>query len=257
MAPFPARRRASCHPALNIVLDDLDEVHARNPEIGAKPLVLLPDRPDLDISYEYLLKLEARYGLDHSFDPEAADRSYTVRELLEGVRRDESGQEGDHRKRYRISAGDNAHITVVEGGVRGGGAQIGQRLGRDDSGKSWRSAVGSWRYFSIACGLGAVVLALVIWSLPSNEWRAIVGGLVGLGVLVTAFMLSMNPTYFYRRTLSYVIPAGLLLNAVGFTVDVIAPGGRFQWNGAVSGWFFVAWAAVVGCLVVGDIKQSR
>jgi hypothetical protein len=123
--------------------------------------------------------------------------------------------------------------------------------------RSWWSTFASWRFFSITCGVGAVLLAIVIWLLPSNESRAWFGGLVGLGLLVTAFMLAMNPTYFYRRTLSYVIPAGLLLNAVGFTLDVIAPGGRLQWDGSVSGWFFAAWAAVVGSLVVGDLKQSR
>ncbi len=245
--------------ALNIDLDDLDEVHARNPEIGKKALVPLTDQPELDVSYDHLLKLEQRYGLNYSFDPENADRSYTVGELLEGVRRDGSSRtrEPDQRKGYQINAGDHAQITVVDDGVRGGGAQIGHRIGGHKSKASWSSALASWRFFSIACGFGAVLLVIVIWLLPSNEWRIWVAGLFGLGLLVTAFMLRMNPAYFYRRTLSYVIPAGLLLNAVGFTIDVIAPGGRFQWNGAVSGWFFAAWAVVVGCLVLGDLKQSR
>lgn len=37
-------------------------------------------------SYEYLLKLEDRYRPTHEFDPEGAERAYTVAELLEGVR---------------------------------------------------------------------------------------------------------------------------------------------------------------------------
>ena len=126
----PASRRRS---ALNVVLDDLDEVHARNPEVGAKALVPLTDQPELDVSYDHLLTLEERRGLDHEFDPEGADRPYTVRELLEGVRREMSVQARDANepKPYQIRAGDHAHITVV-GGVQGSGAQIGPRLGGDD-----------------------------------------------------------------------------------------------------------------------------
>ncbi len=95
----PATRQRS---ALNVVLDDLDEVHARNPGTEPRPVVPLPEEPDKAVSYEHLLKLEARYGLDHEFDPEDAERPYTVRELLEGVRRDRSSfrDEGDPPKRF-------------------------------------------------------------------------------------------------------------------------------------------------------------
>jgi hypothetical protein len=171
-----------------------------------------------------LLRLEQRHGSDYEFDPEDADRSYRVCELLEGVRRKEYGPPVPLLPSER---------------------------------PSWWAEVATWRFFSIACGAGAVLVTIAIWLLPSNEWRAAVGGLMGLGLLVTALMLSMNPAYFYRRALSYVIPAGLLLNGIGFTFDVVAPGGRFYWNGTVSGWFFAAWAVVVGWLVVGDLKQTR
>jgi hypothetical protein len=102
---------------------------------------------------------------------------------------------------------------------------------------------------------------MILMMLPSNQWRAILGGLIGLFLLVTAFMLSLNPQFFYRRLLSFVIPGGLLLGAAGFSFDAFAGGdlgvGSLRWNNEVSGWFFGAWAAVVGCLVVGDLKQSR
>ena len=98
----PAERQRS---ALNVVLNDLEHVHGLNREIGAKALVPLPDQPELSVGYQHLLNLEERHRLDHTFDPEDADRSYTVRELLEGVRRD------------RPSHGDKeptsvTHITV-------------------------------------------------------------------------------------------------------------------------------------------------
>lgn len=61
--------------------------------------------------------------------------------------------------------------------------------------------------------------------------------------------------------LSYVIPGGILLNAVGFKLDVFASTdpefGWFSFGGDVSGAFFAAWAAVVGFLVVGDLMQKR
>ena len=75
--------------ALNVVLSDLDQVHARyGKEIGAKALVPLPDRPDLAVSYDHLLTLEELEGAGHRFLPEGADRKYEVRELLDGVRRE-------------------------------------------------------------------------------------------------------------------------------------------------------------------------
>ena len=251
--------------ALNIVLDDLEEVHARHyPEVGAKALVPLTDQPELHVSYEHLLTLEARRGLNYEFDPEGADRSYTVRELLEGVRRDTSRhvRAGDDHKRYQFRAQGNAQNTVVNGGIRGGYHQErDERVHQDINKSSWLSAFSSWRFFSIACGAGTVVIALLLLMLPSNEWRAIVAALIGLFLLVTTFVLSLNPAFFYRRLLSYLIPGGLLLSAAGFSVDAFASGepaiGWLRWNNDVSEWFFAAWAVVVACLVWGDLKQSR
>jgi small GTP-binding protein len=79
-----ALRRA----ALNVVLNHLERVHALNPEAEPLALVPLPEQPDQQVRYEHLLELERRYGSDHAFLPEGAGREYTVRELLEGVRRD-------------------------------------------------------------------------------------------------------------------------------------------------------------------------
>ena len=78
---------------------------------------------------------------------------------------------------------------------------------------------------------------------------------------MTAFMMSMNRKYFYRRWLSRVIPAGLLMSAIGFSfgafVSTDSAIGHFRWNGAASGVFFLSWAFVVACLVVGDMKQQK
>lgn len=95
----PAARRRS---ALNVVLNDLDFVHRLNPEITPEARVPLPDRPGISVGYKHLLNLEVRRGLDYEFEPDGTEDTYTVRELLEGVRLDRFRQEtivnkfGDH-----------------------------------------------------------------------------------------------------------------------------------------------------------------
>jgi len=79
----PANRRRS---ALAVVRERLRVVHDLNPEAGPKARVPLPDDPDNSVGYDHLIELEARKGRHHRFDPEGADRDYSVEELLEGVR---------------------------------------------------------------------------------------------------------------------------------------------------------------------------
>ncbi len=254
----PAGRRRA---ALNVVLNDLEAVHRRNPEIGAEGRVPLPGRPELDVSYAHLLDLEERRGPQYEYEPEGAGRAYRVAELLDGVRRERvvEREEFGGSQGTKIVAGDHAQITVVEGAVHGSGGetQVGTRGGEGATG----SVITSWPMFSVACGIGAIVVAIVLWLIPSNEWRAIVGGLLGLGLAVTAFVLTFNPKYFYRRWLAYVIPAGLLGNALSFSLDAFVRSesavGWLRWNGVASGFFFVAWAAVVLGLVWADVKQRR
>lgn len=111
---------------------------------------------------------------------------------------------------------------------------------------------------SVACGVGAVLLVIGLWLIPSNEWRATVAGLVGLGIAVTLVVNSFNPVYFYRRMLGWVIPGGLLANALGVTIDVGLLNrwgiSWLRWDSSVSGWFYVAWAVVVCVLAVLDWK---
>ncbi len=92
-----SRQRA----ALGVVLNDLDDVNARNPGTEPKLQVLLREQPDVAVEYDHLLKLEARRGLDHEFDPVGADRPYTVRELLEGVRREAGSFRSDGDPSHR------------------------------------------------------------------------------------------------------------------------------------------------------------
>jgi hypothetical protein len=214
------------------------------------------------VSFSHLLRLEERYGLDHRFDPEDAARSYTVGELLEGVRHESAGPgPGDDRsQRYRIEARGNARVTVVAGDVHGGGGQVQVGQSATGHGSAGGSPTASWRWLSVACGIGAVVIAIVLWLLPSSEWRLIVGGLLGLGVVVTAVMLWLNPAFFYRRLLAAALLGGLLANALGSGSVLVASeqaAGWVQWDGAVSWSSFVAWGAAVVALVWGDLRQGR
>jgi pimeloyl-ACP methyl ester carboxylesterase len=107
----PALRRA----ALNVVLNDLDAVHALNPEAEPVAVVPLPDRPEVHVRYEHLLMLEQRMGSSHSFIPDGGDRSYQVEELLDGVRRDESKQPG--RTDSPVPS-TKSHVVVLVHGIR-------------------------------------------------------------------------------------------------------------------------------------------
>jgi internalin A len=80
----PGMRRS----ALDVVREDLAFVHELNPEAKPRELVPLPDNRSVDVAYEHLRKLEDRYGRDHEFLPQGAEREYRVSELLDGVRDD-------------------------------------------------------------------------------------------------------------------------------------------------------------------------
>ncbi len=115
----PANRRRD---ALNVVIHHLQAVHAENPGLGEDARVPLPDQPDVDVSYQHLLRLEARYGPDHEFLPERARREepYRVRELLEGVRLMTIGRDAAtiiHAGRYYEGndMSENYNATVGDG----------------------------------------------------------------------------------------------------------------------------------------------
>lgn len=250
---------------LSSIRDQFAEIHASIPRLGEKEFVPVPGHPEAAISYQRLLDLEE---LDEETDyVEEIRQKINVEELLDGV--SEFGSRQVERDRYHIDrarekyitihAGNGAKIAVNEGNVTGDIQSGGTAPGQSPDGVL--TAFSAWRKFSIACGIGAVIIAVILWLIPSNEWRAGIGGLIGLGIGVTAFMMSMDPAFFYRRLLCYVIPVGLLINAIGFSVDAFVTSewikGWFEWDGTVSGIFFVAWAAVIAALVWGDTRTQR
>ena len=79
----PVRRRRI---ALGIIIDHLGAIHARNAEARPRPLVPLPDQPECHEEYDVLLKREDREGPSYRYYPNDSERSYTIAELLDGVR---------------------------------------------------------------------------------------------------------------------------------------------------------------------------
>ena len=234
--------------ALSVVLTDLEAVHDRNLEIGARAFVPLPGQPELEESYEHLLFLEEEEGPDHRYYPTDSGHAYRVSELLEGVRRDrEPGQRA--RKRRSSEAGEPADIDepVIK-------LDVSPKPG-------WVGLVSSWRFFSLACGVVSAALAVLLLLLPSSELRLLVGIPVALGALVTVLLLFRNPVNYYRRMLSIVILAGLAAATARPTLALRAEGepGWFdiQWGGDVSPTFWVVWGVVVIVLVVADLMQER
>jgi internalin A len=212
-----ARRRS----ALAAVLHDLEAVHKLNPEIGTEARVPLPDEPEVDVSYEHLLQLEAEEGAVYSYRPEKAARKYAVRELLDGVREKPSS---------RPVAPDPPQLLTERPG------------------------------FPLACGVGAALAWFVLQLLPTNEWRFYVGSALAVGVGVTLLTMQYAPGRYYRRWFSKVLVAGLAIHAAGSSAEAGFWGdaaARVQWDGRVSSTFTIVWGLIAICLLVFDALQQR
>jgi len=101
--------------ALNVILSDLEVVHALNPEAEPVAVVPLPDRPDVHVRYEHLLKLEQQEGTQYQYFPDGADRPYPVGELLDGVRRDKPPL--PNRSEHPIKK-TRSHVVILVHGIR-------------------------------------------------------------------------------------------------------------------------------------------
>ncbi len=104
--------------ALNVALNDLEAVHALNPEAEPVAQVPLPDRPDEQVRYDYLLELERRFGPNYAFLPEGAKRMYEVGELLEGVRRDQNPLPKRPLIADDVNKAAGTHTVILIHGIR-------------------------------------------------------------------------------------------------------------------------------------------
>jgi nucleoside phosphorylase len=88
--------KAGQRAALSIVRSYFDAVHRYYAKLPFKARVPLPEQPEVDVGYDHLVQLEQEDGLDYTWRPEGADRKYSVRELLEGVRDDAARRHRPH-----------------------------------------------------------------------------------------------------------------------------------------------------------------
>ena len=252
----PKERQRS---ALEVILNHLHHVHALNPECDAVARVPLPDRPDADVSYDHLLKLEARYGPNHQCDPEGADRAYTVAELLDGVRHHQPTYARSAKKAARSYNVDAENVTIIEGSVEtnGGDLQTGTRDKAASSRRDWGEALSSWRFFSLAAATSAIALALALYLIPISELRFGIAGLATLFIVVYLWVAAKNPECFFRRWIARTILLGLTANFGGVAFDILfisEPATAYlTWNGTVSLGFNIAWPLIVIALGSVDI----
>ena len=86
------------------------------------------------------------------------------------------------------------------------------------------------------------------------------GGLLTLGLVVTVWLLKLNPRWYYRRCLSLMLPVGPLSNTLGAVMEIHYHdpdrAGGIRWDGTISGWFFAAWAVVIVALIAADYRQN-
>lgn len=107
--PFAMKRSA-----LNIILEDLKQVHALFPETKPVARVPLPDNPESSALYRQLLELEQSDGPDYMHAPEGARRKYRVGDLLDGVGRDFHAASQHVNKNHRIPQHDVLIVTALK-----------------------------------------------------------------------------------------------------------------------------------------------
>ncbi|WP_232102764.1 COR domain-containing protein [Gimesia aquarii] len=250
--------------ALSIIINTLEIVHTLFPEAGAEARVPMPSLPEVDVGYNHLLKLESKYGPEHEFEPEDADRLYTVKELLDGIRFDNSiSTEKSREKNYSLDGlssihmGDYSQINIGESRQN----QINSVQNHQSPNKSFKSTVISWPYISIAAGIITSIFILIMILLPSNAWRAYLGLPIGGGMLVAIWTFFRDPKYYYRRLLSYIISFGLAVIATGVSFDAYfrtdTSQGGIRWDGSISFGFYFVWAICITVFVVADFLTNN
>ncbi|NBC32680.1 MAG: GTP-binding protein, partial [Alphaproteobacteria bacterium] len=254
--------------ALAVVRRHLKTVHAQFPETTPEARVPLPDQPETDVSFEHLQKLEEKYGTDHAYLPEGAQREHTVRELLEGVRLTYNAEEDlfQSTQHYHIAAGKYAQVTFVgrdiaadHGSTQTVGTQTAP-IGPQPSPDPPPPPKDTWPWLAAGCGLAAMIAAGVLIPFDWSAWRLAAGSLIGLGIAVGLFVLSLNPRRYFRWALSAWLPLGPL-HAAGVTLalgaETDAGSSFFRLDAQPSPTFLVVWVLVVLALIAADLYQQH
>ncbi len=230
--------------ALGVIIDHLEAIHALNAAARPRALVPLPDQPECHEEYDFLLTLEDEEGSSYRHRPTGSKRSYTVAELLDGVRQKGSYAQRDDDRSPELSDP----------------SQPPELPEPPSTTKFWARILKSWNALAFAVAAFAVSLFLLIYSIESPELRFLIAVSAATFVGVFLIVASFNPDHFYRRLIAWVIGIGLLANVAGFGVDAYFsdPGiASFRWDGRVSITFNIAWPLIVVALLVRDWKQKH
>jgi hypothetical protein len=225
----PARRRG----ALDVIRHHLETVHKKNPEAAPTALVPLPDQPECDEKYDFLLRLEEQRGPEYRHWPTDANRDYSVAELLNGVR------EGQSRK---VSATPEPEQHQKPEAVK------------TPPEKNWVDILTSWPVIALAVASGAMLFFIVLQEIEDPEWRFRIGGTVATFAAVFLLVSFFNPERRVWRLINLFLFAGITINGAGFAIDAFASGeiaiGSFKWDGRVDSSFNYAWAGIAIALII-------
>lgn len=100
---------------------------------------------------------------------------------------------------------------------------------------------------------------VVAWFLPTNQWRVLFLGAVGVGSLAALVAAHFAPGRYYRRQSGWFLWAGVVLHAAGFSAGA-------GWLGEASAnvnidfrvgvGFSIAWMVIAVVLIIVEERQA-
>jgi hypothetical protein len=233
--------------ALNVVLDHLEFVHRRNPGLEPKAFVPLPDQPELEESYEHLVRLEEVMGPDYQHIPSGSGHPYIVRDLLEGVRRDGQSVEEQSAKSLELTKLRTPSSRVIP-------------APKDSSTPTVVEMLMDWRWFSLSAAIIAAILTAMIFFVGSS-WRWAAVSVLFAFVIMFFLVLKMNPSSFYRRCIGLWLFGGTGLFVLSGSLSIFST--QIPWIDKIaleSGpdvWIVIIWAIVAIALMIADNMSRR
>ena len=234
-------RRATLH----VILNYFDHVHRLNPETKPQAFVPMPDTPEIEEGYEFLIQLEKEEKSGYMHRPTGSKHAYRVGDLLDGVGRD-IGSEKQGVSGMRIDKARDINMTFVNGDIRGVRNEIGrQQTSRVEQGASPAERPGvpkwwHWPLIAIGCAVLATAALVAIDVVPSS-WQKYV--IVFEAVAGTIFFF--NPAWFYHRMMAFALGTGLLGGALSGVLNIKIGDASLSLEGGPSAVFYLVMLAVI------------
>ncbi|MEM9761553.1 MAG: COR domain-containing protein [Pseudomonadota bacterium] len=226
-----------CREALAVLREAFASVHDVLGDLGATSWTPMPDNPNVEESYEFLLRLEDEEGADYRHRPTDADHAYSVRELLDLV---------DSQRSVHASASFAEPATAK---VLGAGAGV-------------RKADGWLTYPVLLPCVSAVIGGLTLFQAFDAPLWALTSGALIIFVFVHSVLRIFDRNFFFRRLLySWLALGGSVVVVTGFSFAL-----DLEWLKATYGtqgsdmaimvWFGV-FALLLGSALWEGVRASR